>query len=316
MEKISLIVPCYNEEESLEILWNAIKETMNELPDYEYELLLIDDGSTDKTVEKMRELSSIDGRIRYISFSRNFGKEAAMYAGLCNAEGNYVAVMDADMQDPPQLLPKMLEILGNEAYDCVATRRVSRDGEPVIRSLFARGFYWMINKISDTEIMDGARDFRLMKKDMADAIIKMSERNRFSKGIFGWVGFRTYWYAYNNVERSAGVTKWNFWSLFKYSIDGIVNFSQMPLQIAMGAGWFSTCLAFVWMIYFFIKKLLFGNRVDGWTSLACMILFLGGVQLLSLGIIGQYISRMYMEVKGRPHYIVKETNDESVEKIG
>lgn len=315
-KKISLVVPCYNEEETLEILWNAIRETMQELPGYDHEIWLIDDGSTDGTVRKIRELAQVDERIRYLSFSRNFGKESAMYAGLCNAGGDYVAVMDADMQDPPQLLPKMMEILETEDYDCVAARRVSREGEPFIRSVFAGWFYRIINKISETEIVDGARDFRLMKREMAQAIVRMSERNRFSKGIFGWVGFRTYWYAYQHVDRSAGVTKWSFWALFKYSVDGIVNFSQMPLQIAMGAGWFSTFAAFLWMIYLIIKKLLMGNRVDGWTSLACIMLFMGGIQLMALGIIGQYISRMYLEIKGRPHYIIKETNDESVEKIG
>lgn len=315
MEKISLIIPCYNEEESLKIIWSAIKDMIKELPEYEHEILFIDDGSKDRTLERIRELAALDKHIRYISFSRNFGKEAAMYAGLCNAEGDYVAVMDADMQDPPSLIPEMLDILKNKNFDCVATRRVSREGEPVIRSMFARCFYRIINKISDTEIVDGARDFRLMKKEMVDAVVRLSEHNRFSKGIFSWVGFKTCWYEYKNVERSAGVTKWNFWSLFKYSVDGIVNFSQMPLQIAMGAGWVCMIGSFLGMIYYIVKKIMWGNKVDGWTSLACMIFFLGGIQLMCIGIVGQYISRIYMEVKNRPHYIIGETNDESIEKI-
>lgn len=236
MEKISLIIPCYNEEESVEIIWSAIREVMRELPDYVHEILFVDDGSTDKTVQKIRKLSAVDEQVTYISFSRNFGKEAAMYAGLCNAKGDYVAVMDADMQDPPSLLPKMLDILKDRDCDCVATRRSTRNGEPVLRSVFAKGFYWIINRISDTEIVDGARDFRLMKREMVEAVVKMSERNRFSKGIFGWVGFQTYWYEYRNIERVAGTTKWDFWKLFKYSIDGIINFSHLPLRIAMTAG--------------------------------------------------------------------------------
>lgn len=315
MEKISLIIPCYNEEESIEIIWKAIGETMEMLSDYEYEIIFVDDGSTDRTIQVIRKLASLDAHIRYVSFSRNFGKEAAMYAGFCNAIGDYIAVLDADMQDPPQLLPKMLEILKTGTYDSVATRRVSREGEPWLRSLFAKSFYKIINRISNVKIVDGARDFRLMKKEMVNAIVKMSERNRFSKGIFGWIGFNTYWYSYKNIERAAGTTKWNFWSLLHYSIDGIINFSEVPLRIAMGAGGVTTSFSFLWMVYLILKRLILGNKVDGWTSLACMITFFGGMQLMCMGIAGLYISRIYMETKRRPHYIIKETNDITIEKV-
>lgn len=312
---VTLIVPCYNEEASLPIFYDAVCDVARQLPDYEITMLLVNDGSRDGTLSIMRELAKKDARVRYLSFSRNFGKEAAMYAGFCNAKGDYIAVMDADMQDPPSLLPQMLEILEGGEYDSVATRRVTRDGEPPIRSFFARMFYRIINRISEADIVDGARDFRLMKREMVDAIVSMCEYNRFSKGIFGWIGFRTMWLPYKNVERVAGETKWNFWKLFKYSIDGIVNFSQTPLSIASYAGVGFTLLAFVAMLFIIVRRLLFGDPVAGWASTVCMILFIGGIQLLCMGIIGQYLAKTYMEVKRRPHYIIAETNEESADRV-
>ena len=316
MKNITLIVPCYNEEDSLPIFYEAVCDVARSLERYTVTLLLINDGSGDGTLETMRQLAQRDSRVRYISFSRNFGKEAAMYAGFCNARGDYVAVMDADMQDPPSLLPQMVEILETQAYDSVATRRVNRVGEPPIRSFFARMFYRIINRISDADIVDGARDFRLMRREMVDAIVAMCERNRFSKGIFGWIGFKTKWLPYENVERVAGETKWNFFSLFKYSIDGIVNFSQAPLSIASLMGLFLTLASFAAILFIVVRKLLFGDPVDGWASTVCVILLMGGLQLLCTGIMGQYLAKTYLEVKRRPHYIVAETNEESVKPVG
>lgn len=312
---VTLIVPCYNEEESLPIFYRAVSEVMDSLPDYSFTLLLVNDGSKDGTLAQMRALSASDARVRYLSFSRNFGKEAAMYAGFCNAKTDYVAVMDADMQDPPSLLPQMLAILEEGEYDSVATRRVTREGEPPIRSFFARAFYRLINRISDADIVDGARDFRLMKREMVEAIVSMCEYNRFSKGIFGWIGFKTMWLPYKNVERAAGETKWSFWGLFKYSIDGIVNFSQAPLSIASMAGLAFTVIAFLMILFIVVRKLLFGDPVAGWASTICIILFIGGVQLLCMGIIGQYLAKTYMEVKRRPHYIIAESSDEKIERV-
>ena len=312
---VTLIVPCYNEEESLPIFYRAVSEVMDSLPDYSFTLLLVNDGSKDGTLAQMRALSASDGRVRYLSFSRNFGKEAAMYAGFCNAKTDYVAVMDADMQDPPSLLPQMLAILEEGEYDSVATRRVTREGEPPIRSFFARAFYRLINRISDADIVDGARDFRLMKREMVEAIVSMCEYNRFSKGIFGWIGFKTMWLPYKNVERAAGETKWSFWGLFKYSIDGIVNFSQAPLSIASMAGLAFTVIAFLMILFIVVRKLLFGDPVAGWASTICIILFIGGVQLLCMGIIGQYLAKTYMEVKRRPHYIIAEASDKDIERV-
>ena len=312
---VTLIVPCYNEEASLPIFYDAVCDVADSLPQYDMTLLLVNDGSKDDTLSIMRGLADQDERVQYVSFSRNFGKEAAMYAGFCNAKGDYVAVMDADMQDPPSLLPQMLEILESGEYDSVATRRVTREGEPPIRSLFARMFYKIINKISDADIVDGARDFRLMKREMVDAIVAMIEYNRFSKGIFGWIGFRTKWLPYKNVERIAGETKWNFWGLFKYSIDGIVNFSQAPLSIASLMGLVLTFVSFAAMLFIIVRRLLFGDPVAGWASTACIILFMGGLQLLCMGIIGQYLAKTYMEVKHRPHYIIAETNDKDAKLV-
>ena len=313
--KISLIIPCYNEEESIVLLQRKLQEVAAELQEYEFEFLYVNDGSSDNTLSVIRKLAEEDNRIIYLSFSRNFGKEAAMYAGFCNSEGDYVAVMDADMQDPPELLPGMLHYLEKEDYDSVATRRVSRKGEPPIRSFFARMFYKIINKISDADIVDGARDFRLMKKEMVEAIKLMGENNRFSKGIFGWIGFKTYWLPYENVERVAGETKWNFWKLFKYSIDGIINFSQMPLTLASWCGIGFTMLSFIMILVIILRKLIFGDPVAGWPSLVCVITFIGGIQLFCMGIIGQYLAKTYLEVKKRPHYIISETNGNKVEKV-
>ncbi len=313
---ITLIVPCYNEEASLPIFYSAVCDVAQQMSEYDVSLLLVNDGSKDRTLSIMRELAEKDSRVQYISFSRNFGKEAAMYAGFCNAKGDYVAVMDADMQDPPSLLPQMLEILETQEYDSVATRRVNREGEPPIRSFFARMFYRIINRISDADIVDGARDFRLMKREMVDAIVSMCEYNRFSKGIFGWIGFRTKWLPYQNVERVAGETKWNFWGLFKYSIDGIVNFSQTPLSFASLMGLVLTLVSFAAIVFIVVRRLLFGDPVAGWASTACIILFMGGLQLLCMGIMGQYLAKTYLEVKHRPHYIIAETNDESAKRVG
>ncbi len=315
-KSMTLIVPCYNEEASLPIFYEAVCDVARTLERCDVTLLLINDGSKDRTLSIMRELAEKDSRVRYISFSRNFGKEAAMYAGFCNAKGDYVAVMDADMQDPPSLLPQMLEILETQEYDSVATRRVTREGEPPIRSFFARMFYRIINRISDADIVDGARDFRLMKREMVDAIVAMCEYNRFSKGIFGWIGFRTKWLPYKNVERVAGETKWSFWGLFKYSIDGIVNFSQAPLSIASLMGLLLTVASFCAIVFIVVRRLIFGDPVAGWASTACIILFMGGLQLLCMGIMGQYLAKTYLEVKRRPHYIVAETNDESAKLVG
>ena len=286
------------------------------MPDYGISLLLVNDGSKDGTLNVMRDLAAQDERVQYLSFSRNFGKEAAMYAGFCNAKGDYVAVMDADMQDPPSLLPEMLQILETGEYDSVATRRVTRDGEPPIRSFFARMFYKLINRISEADIVDGARDFRLMKREMVDAIVSMCEYNRFSKGIFGWIGFKTKWLPYKNVERVAGETKWSFFKLFKDSLDGIVNFSQAPLSIASVSGLILTAIAFFMILFVVIRRLIFGDPVAGWASTVCIILFIGGVQLLCMGIMGQYLAKTYLEVKNRPHFIISETNDKDAKRIG
>ncbi|HAB94643.1 MAG TPA: glycosyltransferase [Lachnospiraceae bacterium] len=311
---LSIIVPCYNEQEALPIFYRVTTDVLAGI-NCEYELLLINDGSRDNTLSVMKELAAADPHVLYFSFSRNFGKESAMYAGFTNARGDYIAVMDADLQDPPSLLPKMMKILESGEYDSVATRRVDRSGEPPVRSWFARRFYGIINRISDADIVDGARDFRLMTRAMKDAILSMSEYNRFSKGIFGWVGFRTYWMPYENVERVAGQTKWSFWSLFRYAIDGIINFSQTPLSIASWFGMTMTAFSFLFLIFIVVRRLIFGDPVAGWASTICVIIFIGGLQLFCLGIIGQYLAKTYLEVKNRPHYIISDTNAEHAQKI-
>ena len=308
MKKISLIIPCYNEEGSIPLFYRETTNVLKKLEEYSYEMVFVNDGSTDNTLDVLTGLAEMDDHVKYLHFSRNFGKEAAMYAGFCNVSGDYVAVMDADLQDPPSLLPQMLNILETKEYDSVATRRVSRDGEPPIRSFFARKFYQIINRISDADIVDGARDFRLMKREMVNVIVAMKEANRFSKGIFGWIGFKTYWLPYKNVERVAGETKWSFWKLFRYAVDGIINFSQTPLSIASWGGILLTFCSFIILILIIIRKLMFGDAVDGWASLVCIIIFIGGIQLFCLGIIGQYIAKIYLETKRRPHYIIAKTN--------
>lgn len=314
MKKISLVIPCYNEQEALPIFYKEITAVFSRL-DYEYELIFVNDGSKDGTLVCLKEFADKDPHIIYLSFSRNFGKEAAMYAGFCHAKGDYVAVIDADMQDPPSLLPQMIEILETGDYDSVATRRVSREGEPKIRSWFARQFYRIINKISDADIVDGARDYRLMKHEMVEAIVAMGEYNRFSKGIFGWVGFRTCWLPYKNVERVAGETKWSIWKLLRYALDGIINFSQVPLSIASWFGMLMTVCSFLLLIFIVARRLIFGDPVAGWASTICIIVFIGGLQMFCLGIIGQYIAKTYMETKRRPHYIVAETNSKDAIKV-
>lgn len=309
--RLSIIVPCYNEEEGLMLFYKKLSSVLERL-NHKSEILFINDGSKDNTLMVIKQIAAENPDVTYISFSRNFGKEAAMYAGFCHVQGDYVAVMDADLQDPPDLLLQMIQILESGEYDSVATRRADRNGEPRIRSFFARKFYQMINQVSDVNIVDGARDFRLMKKAMVDAIVSMNEYNRFSKGIFGWVGFRTYWLEYKNVERIAGRTKWNFWQLFQYGIDGVINFSQIPLNISSWIGIFMTMLSFVAIIFIVIRKLLFGDPVSGWASTICIITFIGGIQLFCIGIMGQYIAKIYMEVKRRPHYIVSESNRNDV----
>lgn len=313
MKKVSAIIPCYNEQEALPYFLKEIRlvaDRMSATKDVVFEFLFVNDGSKDRTLDIPREAALVDKRVRYISFSRNFGKEAAMYAGLKNAAGDYVAIMDADMQDPPTLLPEMYGALQSDEYDSVATRRVDRKGEPPIRSFFARCFYRIINRISDADIVDGARDFRLMKQQMVDAILSMSEYNRFSKGIFGWVGFRTKWLPYENVERVAGETKWSFWKLFKYSVQGIIAFSTAPLAISSVLGVILCFVAFLMIVVIVVKTLAFGDPVGGWPSLACITLFLGGIQLLCIGILGQYLAKTYLETKHRPIYIVAETSED------
>lgn len=308
MSKISIVVPMYNEQESLGILYKELNRVTDTLPEYEFEYLFVNDGSSDATLAEIRQLAEKDKRVRYVSFSRNFGKEAALYAGLKNATGDYVATMDADLQDPPALLPQMIAMI--EARDCdnVATRRVNRKGEPLIRSFFAKCFYKVMRHLSHIEIADGARDYRLMSRAMVDSIVSVSEYNRFSKGIFAWVGYETKWLEFENVERSAGETKWSFWKLVRYSFDGIINFSDTPIRISSYLGLLLTVLSFVAIIMEVIRALVFGDPVAGWPSLVCIITFIGGIQLFCMGIMGQYIAKTYMEVKRRPHYIVKETN--------
>jgi glucosyltransferase len=309
MKLLSIIVPCYNEEASVGLFYNEIVKYAEILADrVEMELIYVDDGSSDRTIDAVKRLAEQDQRVRYISFSRNFGKESAMFAGLQKSRGDYVAVMDCDLQDPPELLPEMLDGIEKEGWDCVATRRVSRKGEPVIRSFFARRFYSVINRISKTEIVDGARDYRLMTRQMVDAIVSMSEYNRFSKGIFSWVGFKTKWLEYENVERAAGETKWSFWKLFKYSVDGIVAFSTAPLSLASFIGILCCAVAFIWILIIVIKTLVWGDPVAGFPTLACLVLMIGGIQLFSVGVLGQYLAKTYLETKKRPIYIIKEDN--------
>ncbi len=304
---LSIIVPCYNEEESVPLFYaEAVKlDEFFHGKDVELEFIFVDDGSKDATVEAVKALREKDSRVHMVSFSRNFGKEAAIIAGLEKSKGDFTVLMDADLQDPPAILPEMYSYI-EQGYDSVATRRVNRKGEPPIRSFFARRFYGLMRKISKTEIVDGARDYRLMTRQVTDAIISMREYNRFSKGIFGWVGYKTKWIEYENVQRAAGETKWSFWKLFLYSLDGIMAFSTMPLSIASFFGIAFCVIAFVLMLLIFVRALIFGDPVAGWPSQMCVITLIGGVQLLCIGIMGQYMSKLYMEVKDRPKYLVRD----------
>ena len=306
MPIISIVVPCYNEEEALPLFYQEATRVAGEMSGIDFEFVFIDDGSRDNTLSVLRRLAAADRRVRFVSFSRNFGKEAGMLAGLEAATGDYVALMDADLQDPPALLPELYRAVTEEGYDCAATRRTTRAGEPPIRSFFARLFYRLIHKISDADIVDGARDYRLMRRAVVDAILSMREYNRFSKGIFGWVGFRTKWIPFVNVERVAGETKWK---LFRYSLEGIVAFSTVPLALASVLGVLLCLIAFVFILVVLVKTLAFGDPVGGWPSMICVILFLGGVQLLCIGILGQYLSKTYLETKRRPIYLVRETEE-------
>lgn len=306
-ELCSVVVPCMNEEDTIPIFYETItKIAVEELSQLDFEFWFIDDGSVDTTLEVIKGLKEKDSRVHYVSFSRNFGKEAGIYAGLEHSNGDYAVIMDVDLQDPPELLKDMYRIICEEGYDCVAARRVDRKGEPPIRSFFARNFYKLISKISDADIVDGARDYRLMKRQMVKSILAVGEYNRFSKGIFGWVGFRTKWLEINNVERSAGETKWSFWKLFLYAIDGIIAFSTLPLSIASFIGLVCCVLALIGVVFIFIRALIFGDPVAGWPSIVCIVTLLGGIQLLCMGIIGMYLSKTYLETKRRPIYISKE----------
>lgn len=304
----SCIVPCFNEEEVIPLYYEEMQKVRKqEEGKIDFEIIFIDDGSKDKTLEVIKKLSEQDECIHYVSFSRNFGKEAAMYAGFEHANGEYVVTMDVDLQDPPHLIPEMIRSIEEEGYDSVATRRVTRKGEPPIRSFFARRFYGLINKISDADIVDGARDFRMMKRDMVNAILSMPEYNRFTKGIFGWVGFKTKWIEFENVERAAGETKWSFWKLFRYALEGIIAFSTAPLTIVSLIGVIVCIIAFLFLLFVVIRAAIFGDPVAGWPSLICVISFLSGIQLLGIGVVGMYLSKTYLETKKRPIYIKKES---------
>ena len=305
---LSIIVPCYNEEPALQLFYDAIQKVAPDLPT-ELEFIFVDDGSRDGTLQKIQQLHAQDPRVRFVSFSRNFGKEAALLAGLDHARGDVVVTMDADLQDPPALLPEMYQLIQTGDYDQVGTRRVTRKGEPPIRSFFARRFYRLINHMSKVELVDGARDYRMMTRPVVDALISMREYNRFSKGLFEFVGFRTKWLEYENIERAAGETKWSFWKLFAYAIEGICAFSTVPLVLAALLGVIFCLIAFIMVIIIIIRTLAFGDPVSGWPSLICVILLLGGLQLLALGIIGQYLAKTYLETKHRPVYIVRLTED-------
>lgn len=304
--EISIVIPCFNEEEAIPIFYEEILKVLKTMQLSSFEFVFIDDGSSDRTLEVLKEISAKDKSVHFVSFSRNFGKEAALYAGLSKANGDFISVMDVDLQDPPSLLPQMLEAILKEGYDCAATRRVTRKNEPPVRSFFARKFYKIMGKLSDVPVVDGARDFRLMTRKYKDAVLSLLERNRFTKGIFPWVGFKTKWFAYENVERVAGKTKWSFWKLFLYSIDGIIGFSTKPLAFSAVAGVLSLAVTFVLIIFIAVRRLVFGDPVQGWASLVCFITFFSGLQLFCTGISGLYISKIYTEVKQRPIYIIKE----------
>ena len=306
-EKISVIVSCYNEEESIPLFYKEMNSVSKQMDYVDFEFMFVNDGSSDNTLNELKDLAHKDNRVRFISFSRNFGKEAAMYAGLENVTGDYITLMDADLQDPPSMLPVMYKYIKENDYDQVGTRRVTRKGEPPIRSFFARMFYKIINKMSKVEMVDGARDYRLMTRQVVDSILQLKEYNRYSKGLFSFVGFKTKWLEYENVERVAGETKWSFWKLFKYAIEGIVAFTTAPLSMAAVLGVIICLIAFIGIIVIIVKTLAFGDPTGGWPSMVCILLFVSGIQLLCMGIIGQYLAKTYLETKKRPIYIIKET---------
>ena len=308
MKKISIVVPCYNEEEAIPLFYEEINKTSKEIKDYDFEFIFVNDGSKDNSALIMKELAKKDKRVKFIDFSRNFGKEAAMYAGLELSSGDFITTMDVDLQDPPSLLPEMIKGITEEGYDCVATKSTSRNGYSFLRKTFTRWFYKIIAKISKTEMVAGARDYRLMTRQMVNAIINMKEYNRYSKGLFSFVGFKTKWIEFENQERVAGTTKWNFWKLFSYAIDGIVGFSTAPLIVSSIIGVLFCLISFILIIFIIVKTLIFGDPTSGWPSLACIIFFVSGIQLFCIGIIGQYLSKVYLEVKNRPIYIIKDTN--------
>lgn len=307
MKKVDLIVPCYNESQVVNIFFAEAKRITDEISGYEFSFIFVDDGSSDNTLELLKGLADRYDCVKYISFSRNFGKESAMYAGLKNSTGDYVVILDADLQHPPKLIPEMLEAM-EEGYDCCAANRATRDGDPALRTLFTRGFYRLVNKISEVDMPDGAGDFRMMNRAMVNAVIAMSEVQRFSKGIFSWVGFKTKWISFENVERAAGVTKWNFWKLFSYAIDGITAFSTFPLKIASVLGAVISASSFIYLFYIIIKTIFVGKDVPGYASTITLMLFIGGIIILSCGILGEYVAKIYMEVKNRPVYIIRQTN--------
>ncbi len=313
MNKISLVIPCYNEQEALPAFIQEMERIMPLLTDTEAEIILVNDGSKDDTLPLMRELAKKHAYIRYASFSRNFGKESAILAGFAMAKGDYIAVMDADLQDPPALLPDMLRAVREEGYDCAGTRRSTRKGEPPIRSAFARMFYKVINALSDTKLVNGARDYKLLSRRAVNAILAMPEYNRFSKGLYEWIGFRTKWFEYENIERIAGETKWSFWKLFKYSIEGLLAFTTVPLALASLLGILCLLVGFIVILVLAVRQFVWHNSVDGWTSMVCIIVMFSGLQLFCLGIIGQYLAKMYLEIKKRPHYIIAESSDNAQE---
>jgi len=310
-ELLSIVVPCYNEEDAIPFFIDEICNVLSNMESVDYEIIFVDDGSRDATLEVLRRFSESNSQVRWVSLSRNFGKEAALIAGLKEAKGDFTAVIDVDLQDPPGLLPEMYDAIVNEGYDCVATRRVTRKGEPPIRSFFSRLFYKLSGKIFQVELVDGVRDFRLIRRNVVDAIIMLGEKNRFSKGIFSWVGFKTKYLEYENIERKHGATKWSFWNLLVYSIDGIVSFSTAPLIWLSIAGIAFCIFAFGMAIYFALIRLIVGIAVDGWAAMIVIVLFFGGVQLLGIGVLGQYIAKMFIEVKNRPIYIIRERSDDN-----
>lgn len=307
MKTLDVIVPSFNEEKNISDFFKEISKELKPV-DLDWRIIFVNDGSKDNTLSIIKKLAAIHEEVFYISFSKNFGKESALYAGLKKSTADYVTIMDADFQDPPFLIPKMLDCMRNSNYDVISCRRTNRKGEPAIRSFFARLFYKIINRVTDVSLVDGARDFRLMTRPVVDAVLELTEYNRFSKGIFEWVGFDTHWIEYENVERTEGESSWSFWSLFKYSIEGIISFTTAPLNVAIVLGLIISLISFIAILFIVLRTLLFGDPVEGWPSTISIILFVSGIQLFTIGILGQYISRIYLETKKRPLYLIKETN--------